>query len=115
MRVILEVFSGRPDPSWELTFQEASELARRLHGLTPTTPVPAEGQLGYRGMSLVNTDKVAGLPAQISVFKGIISLSENGVTTYRNDTAGIENWLLGLARQQGYGATLDQLLGKQGQ
>ncbi|SRR5258707_10349679 len=115
MEVILDVFSGRPNPSWELTLQEVSELARRLTNLTLTTRIPTEGGLGYRGFTIVNTDKIAELPAQISAFNGVISCSENGYTTYYNDTTSVESWLIGLARNQGYGAILDQLIGNEGQ
>jgi hypothetical protein len=74
MQVILDVFSGRPNPSWELTSQEASELARRLIGLVPANRTLTEGGLGYRGLIVANPDKVASLPVQVRVFHGIIGL-----------------------------------------
>src|SRR5207248_1561861 len=104
MKAILDVFSGRPNPSWELTPQEAQELVKRLTGLVPANRAPAQGGLGYRGFTIANPDKVAGLPAQIRVFNGVIGLSENGRTTYYHDTHNVEDWLIGLARQQGHGA-----------
>jgi hypothetical protein len=115
MKAILDVFSGRPNPSWELTPQDAKELARRLTGLAPANRALAEGGLGYRGLTIANPDKTAGLPAQISVFNGVIGLSENERTTYYNDTNSVEDWLIRLARQQGHGAILDQLIGNKGQ
>ncbi len=110
MKAILDVFSGRPNPSWELTPQDAKELARRLTSMAPASRAPAEGGLGYRGFTIANPDKMADLPVQISVFNGVIGLSENGHTTYYSDTNGVEDWLIRLARQQGYGAILDQLI-----
>ncbi len=115
MKAIFDVFSGRPNPSWELTPQQAQELAKRLTGLVPANRAPAQGGLGYRGFTIANPDQMAGLPIQISVSNGVIGLSENGRTTYYQDTNNVEDWLIKLARQQGHGAILDQLIGNKGQ
>jgi len=115
MKAILDVFSGRPNPSWELTPQDAKELARRLTGLAPANRTPSAGGLGFRGFTVANPDKMGSLPVQISVFNGVIGLSENGQITYYSDTNDVEDWLISLARQQGYGAILDQLIGNKGQ
>jgi hypothetical protein len=111
LRVTLDVFSGRPNPSWELSAQEASELARRITGLTPINQSPGEGGLGYRGLIISNPGKVAGFPPQMSIFNGIISISRNRHTTHYHDTNNVERWLIEQARKHGYADLLDQLIG----
>jgi len=114
MQVILDVFSGRPNPSWELTSQEASELARRLIGLVPANRKLPEGGLGYRGLTLANPHKMAGVPVEVRVFQGIIGMWKHGHLTSYSDRNNVEDWLLELARQRGHGDLLDQLLGNNG-
>jgi len=114
MQVILNVFSGRPDPSWELTSQDASELARRLLGLVPARQTLPESGLGYRGLIVANPDRLAGLPVQVLVFHGIIGIwNDEHVLSY-SDRNHLEDWLLELARQQGHGALVDQIIGNKG-
>jgi hypothetical protein len=53
--VTLDIFSGRPNPTWTLDDEEARQLLDRVHSIeqrTPLKPPGAAGQLGYRGFSL---------------------------------------------------------------
>ncbi|HEX7737684.1 MAG TPA: hypothetical protein VF458_22735 [Ktedonobacteraceae bacterium] len=112
MKVILHIFSGRPDPSWELTEEEDAELARRLMDLPPTHHMLPEGGLGYSGFTLDNLDKLAGLPAEVQVFQGIIGVWENGYPTYYQDLCHLEAWLIERGRKlRYYGDLLNHLLG----
>jgi hypothetical protein len=111
MRVELNIFSGRPNPSWELSPQDASALEERLTGLTFTSQSPSGGGLGYRGFILSYPTPVAGLSTQINIFNGVIKISEGGHTTHYYDTKGAEGWLIEQARKQGYGNILDQTIG----
>lgn len=106
MRVELNIFSGRPNPSWELSPQDASTLEERLTELTRTSQSPGEGGLGYRGFILSNPTQIAGLSSQIHIFKRVITISEGGHTTRYRDTKGAEGWLIEQARKQGYGNIL---------
>lgn len=45
-----DLYSGRPNPSWPLAPEEASQLVRRVDGLAPAAPVEPPGRLGYRGL-----------------------------------------------------------------
>lgn len=50
MRIELDVFSGRPNPRWELDEDSAAALRRLLSRLAVTTDTPPEPPgLGYRG------------------------------------------------------------------
>ena len=89
-------------------------MARRLIGLTPANRTLPEGGLGYGGLTLTNPDKLVGLPVRGRIFHGIIGLWEDGLPTYYHDLHHVEDWLIELARQRGYGAILDQLIGNNG-
>src|SRR3954454_19332066 len=65
--VTLDVFSGRPNPSWTLSVNEEAELARRLQTLPPSFQSPAGSDLGYRGFLLVNDSKRPDFPSEVVV------------------------------------------------
>ena len=49
MRVELDLFSGRPNPSWELDEAGVRELERLCLRLSPGGALPEPPALGYRG------------------------------------------------------------------
>jgi hypothetical protein len=107
MLVTLEVFSGRPNPSWTLSADEEQELTRRLRGLPPSGESPAAGDLGYRGFRIVNNSNRAQLPSEVVVTKGVVSVRDDRGTRHYTDVNGIESWLVEQARQRGYGALIE--------
>jgi hypothetical protein len=112
MRVELQVFSGRPNPSWELSAPEIAELAKRLTDLPRSRQPFVEGGLGYGGFIIRNPEQAAGLPTQIHVLNGIGIAEKGGITAYQ-DAHDLEAWLLAQARQHGHGALLSEV-GKNG-
>jgi hypothetical protein len=112
VRVELQVYSGRPNPSWELSAPDVAELARRMTGLPRRHQPFVEGGLGYGGFVIRNPEKAAGLPTQINVFNGIGIPEAGGITVYQ-DVHDLEGWLLEQARRHGYGAILSEV-GKNG-
>lgn len=60
--VSLLIFSGRPDPKWELAPGEVAALVQRSRDLRPAAEVST---LGYRGF-LVQSDE-PGLPPKVIV------------------------------------------------
>jgi hypothetical protein len=57
MTVELDVFSGRPNPRWELDEDSAESLRLLISGLPPATGVPQEPSgLGYRGFVFTTAD-----------------------------------------------------------
>ena len=107
MLVTLEIFSGRPNPSWTLSAEEGQELARRLQGLPPSGRSPPEGDLGYRGFRILYDSKSAQLPSEVVVTGGIVTVRDDRGTRHYSDANGIESWLIEQARQRGYGALVD--------
>ena len=102
--VTLDVFSGRPNPSWSLSPDEAQELTRRLQGLPPAHGPAPEGDLGYRGFHLAMQAPTLALPSEVTVGKGTVTVRGQGGTRHYIDAKGIELWLIDQARQQGHGA-----------
>ena len=107
MQVTLDVFSGRPNPSWILSADEAQELARRLHGLPSAVQLPREGDLGYRGFRIVTTPQRSKLPTEIAVGQNLVTVRDDSGTRHYTDANGIELWLLEQARRRGFGSLVE--------
>jgi len=52
--VVLSVYSGRPNPRWQLDGDAENDIVRRLASLPtdPVTEVPRRPTLGYRGFTI---------------------------------------------------------------
>jgi hypothetical protein len=92
--VVLDIFSGRPDPSWKLDAATAAELQRKLAALPPAheRTLPPEGGLGYRGLHVSLSDGAHG---------GVVEV-RNGRIAYagrilRDEHRTVERWLLDTA------------------
>jgi hypothetical protein len=96
MRVELDVFSGRPNPTWELSKEQVHELITTTLSLHPSKETPHERDLGYRGLILRTEKYYLDLPQRIDIFKGIIVIEYNdGTSKVLEDTGRvIEYWLL---------------------
>jgi hypothetical protein len=104
--VELDVYSGRPNPTWTLTAHEVAELAQRLQKLATLPTVPSVGNLGYRGFLLHNPGNAPGIGAQVRVFNGIVIITDQGRTSAYKDSHALEQWLIEQARAHGQGETL---------
>src|SRR5687768_16311911 len=96
--VTLHIFSGRPDPAWELTAVQANDLAARLASVQQTTllkPAGIAGQLGYRGFSITTVREPAFEPL-IYIHRGIIDLARFDLNRIA-DSPELEEWLLSTA------------------
>lgn len=54
--VTLGIYSGRPDPAWTLTVEQAAALGAALAALPDTTGTPPVGGLGYHGFAITGQD-----------------------------------------------------------
>ena len=89
--VILEVFSGRPNPEWTLTPAQQKEFERQL-AILPVLggrSADPEEQLGYHGF------KLRGLEDPIRVYCGEVS---RGRETLADPGRKLEYWLLDSGR-----------------
>ena len=88
MRVTLDVFSGRPNPTWQLNAARSAELYQRCRAMGSVAPRPLPARLGFRGIVVHQWDPMLGCaPAQ--AFQ--IAATTNAVTDDDVDTA---RWLL---------------------
>ncbi len=93
--VTLHVFSGRPDPAWELTDAQVAELSKKLQGLSSTTltkPPGIIGALGYRGFTISAVGE-SKLEAETYIHAGVIDQGRYDVNLLA-DSPDIEEWLL---------------------
>ena len=87
MLVELDVFSGRPNPRWELDEAASREVRRRASTLVPATvPAPEPPGLGYRGFVYADPEG----PARI--YRGYLRLAGRVLA---DPALGIEQLLLG--------------------
>lgn len=94
-RVTLNIFSGRPNPTWLLSESDEHELAERLtNSQKPTDRRPSGiyGGLGYRGFSVTRGLNHPLGALALTVHEGVVDrqLGEHNVA----DSTDIENWLL---------------------
>jgi hypothetical protein len=97
MHVTLDIFSGRPNPRWELSQEQSSEFLKKISKLE-TKENFQDGSdkdgLGYRGV-LVEEENVAQKSRKFEVYSGIVNVVENDSSYALDDKGyGIERWLL---------------------
>jgi hypothetical protein len=96
--VTLHIYSGRPDPAWELTDDQVQELSDRISQIQNTTllkPAGLAGALGYRGFSITSV-REKYLDPHVYVHGGVVDLDRfdlNRIT----DVPDLEEWLLSTA------------------
>ena len=96
--VTLHVFSGRPDPSWELDSEEISQLVAQLRSINTTTlskPLSVAGGLGYRGFS-IESNRERDLDPHTIVFADIIDRNRFSLNL-QDANRSVERWLLSSA------------------
>ena len=92
--VVVEIFSGRPDPSWPLDVFQLAELRTRLKALrgTDDRTLPQEPGLGYRGLHVAIQTGAHG--EMVAVRQGRVAF-EGRILMDRDRK--LERWLLGTA------------------
>jgi hypothetical protein len=93
--VTLNVYSGRPNPTWRLTTRDEEELAARMRSLTTLSsarPSGVMGGLGYRGFSLTRSHESPLGPLSAFVHERIVD-GPAGTPNFVDDT-GLERWLI---------------------
>lgn len=107
--VRLLIFSGRPDPEWNLDEGAIPKLRTRVQAVLKENKVDQAptGGLGYRGFLVQNPAKVLDLPTEFIVFRGVLTERPGPQARHLQDTARIEEFLLEEARHRGFGELLD--------
>ncbi|MFZ2454866.1 MAG: hypothetical protein WAX07_00085 [Candidatus Altiarchaeia archaeon] len=93
VHAIINLYSGRTPPQWDLSGDEVSTLRGLLGGLPSAAAVKTPGW-GYTYVK--NSDPGSGLPYdKLYAFKKTVVLVDgSGVETYYRDTKGISEWLM---------------------
>ena len=107
MQVELDVYSGRPNPQWNLTSQEATEFVKRFKALTRDQGASSavEG-LGYRGLIVTKFNENIEGYDQVALYNGLVVAKQNNQSKrFTDQNRKLERWLF----QTGKGR-LDQAL-----
>jgi hypothetical protein len=92
--VSLGIYSGRPDPSWTLSWAEAAELRRLIDALPSGAGEPVGGGLGYHGFTIAPADD-GGDPLPVVAYHGEIAATGDGARPTWHDAGGsVERFLL---------------------
>jgi hypothetical protein len=105
--VEFNVYSGLPNPKWDLTGKECAELLKQLAPLPPSKKIINDGGLGYSGFTVnITTDSLKNTTLYARVYKGIISVDAAGIKKNYKDLHHLEKWLMAQASKKGYGSIL---------
>jgi len=80
LKGVAHIYSGRPNPTWTLRYDELREIRRRIHGLRPAADPGSFPGLGERSLEVVNDGRAQTLPDRIHVGRGLVQI-ENGSTS----------------------------------
>ncbi|MEB3180333.1 MAG: hypothetical protein VKL59_15050 [Nostocaceae cyanobacterium] len=102
MQVELDAFSGRTNPQWVLTSQEASEFLNLLQKLPKNqTQSPINQGLGYRGLIVRDNDQGIGGYDEIVIANGVVITKRGNKTEQFTDkNRGLEQWLLQTGKEE---------------
>ena len=97
LHVELDVFSGRVNPSWDLTQEETTDFNSKVVTLSQNTTGKISDNLGYRGFVVTVS---TGINVKFKIYNTTIQREENGKILYYNDpNREIEKWLLTTSQQ----------------
>jgi hypothetical protein len=92
--VVLGLYSGRADPQWTLTGEEAAALDTALAALPKGTSTPPVGGLGYHGFAIGLADRT------LVAYRGEVAPQGEGLRMVMADpTRTIERYLLETSRR----------------
>ncbi|WP_043345670.1 hypothetical protein [Belnapia moabensis] len=100
LRVELDIFSGRPNPSWVLDVAEEQALLAHLR--LGAGCEPRSDGLGYRGFLVRRMDMSAAAGPWLRVGHGVVMLSGPRAVAHR-DAGRLEEHLIGQAVAHGFG------------
>ena len=108
LTVTVEVFSGRPNPTFEITDPgDIGRLRESLKTLPALAMTEKEGsefsRLGYRGIIITNSNGIKGIPMYAQFLGGKVKVlgAEGKAANFFKDTADLEKYYLNLAKTRG--------------
>lgn len=97
MEIELDAFSGRPNPKWLASPEQAASLSKVLLSLPEAPSEPQPSHLGYRGFIIRDQSQ------QTRVYRGHVFVTVAGSTRSFTDSARLEEQLIADASQRGFG------------
>jgi hypothetical protein len=98
--VSLGLYSGLPDPSWELSAKESTALTALLESLPRVDGSAPSGGLGYHGFTIERLTP-EGMPRLLVAFEGTVSDPLSSHLSYLDDPErSVERFLLESGRDQ---------------
>jgi hypothetical protein len=94
VEVTLGIYSGRPDPSWKLTKDEADKLAALVAALPVVQGGPQQGGLGYHGFLIAMTTPDGSITAVTAYAKAVFPADRGGASRWQDDAGLVERFLL---------------------
>jgi hypothetical protein len=97
VEVELDIFSGRPNPTWVLTVAETKSFGQQLAELPRTSACELSAGLGYQGLVVT---RVKGAEARvIRIQNGCVHIAEGDRTIHtRDEGRELERWLIDTGR-----------------
>jgi hypothetical protein len=93
--VVLDVYSGRPNPTWRLAPAGTQALAAQVAALPATEPVSLPEPLGYRGFGVWWIELESESTVHVDAFRGVVVEYAGDAVIYRADPQRqVERWLL---------------------
>lgn len=109
IKIELNIYSGRRNPSWELSFSEIEELKQKMKMPLPSAKQKTAPQLGYRGFALINSNGIHDFPELVYVYSGVLGVKNRDTKiSYYEDVNNIEQWFISQAHERGYGKTIEE-------
>jgi hypothetical protein len=96
----LDLFSGRPNPRWELTAEEGRELRARLSALPEARQGAILETLGYRGIVVTAPNGTGAGLLRITISAGVVLVEKpDGTRQYFVDRGrALERWVFETSR-----------------
>jgi hypothetical protein len=112
LNVRLLIYSGRPDPVWELSAVQAQPLIAALSRSVSEggrVAPPADPGLGYRGFLVTPATRIDELGEEVVVNRRVIIRTERRKSDFFVDIGGAEELLLQQSREHGQSKVLAAL------
>ncbi len=94
MDVELDIFSGRPNPTWRLTEGESAAFLEKLTGLNPTDEGKIRDGLGYRGLVVTSPgETVAGFESIVCSGGLVLGRRREASQRFVDENRNLERWL----------------------
>jgi len=94
--VTVLMYSGRPNPGWELNDDEIEHLSGMLKSdrkFTNQISSASFGRLGYSGYAVVSHND-SRLPSHLQVFNGVVNINDHLYPNFMDEDNDVERFLL---------------------